>query len=1458
MSKAMTALKSCSTRWMMSAREKRTVLRLKAAPNAVIAGNTINNTSDDAIDVEDSLNVKIGGNEIGLLGGAGNIGDDGIDVEDSDNAVISFNTIDNTTENGIEVQNSDNTDIIGNIITNAGLNGIYVNPSDDVRILDNIVQDSAEDGIQVQGGHDVRIRRNTVERSGDDGIQVRNNDRVRITDNTVDETGRHGIFVRNSHNEDETSVVVDENTVSNTDRIGIFVEKFTTARITDNTVSDTGRDGIKASEGDEVRIRRNDVSGAGRNGINVFDVGTVDVRRNTIVDSWTDGIHVENFGEAWIAYNDVENTGDDGIEAVDGGFVSIYDNYVELAGFYADNADEYGADGIHVRNVGDVDVIEPVLVLSEGEGEGFGESAYGADVEIFNNDVSITVDDGIEVIEGHVAYIGDNNIGHVGYNPLVVDLHEGHGSNDADGIRVVDTEISEITGNTISLVMDDGIRVKNGAYTGIFDNKVLLAGDEGIDVSGIDWETDHPSILLGAEGRGEYGWAVNIDGNEVAMTGDHGIRVRDSYATRIVDNDVLMAGMGEEQLKEVINTINTLASGSFVPFITADALVDIAGPDSFYWSWGDGDGIRVENVEGYGPNGWAVDIRRNDVRWTGGHGISVFESGRTRIQNNTVRQSGIDETEFPGYHSMLALLNDGPFSREDEGRRHLWGDEDLTDLLRDYIPAPLYIDHDAHDGIHVEDVYGGYRGEDYALRIARNDVRKTGDDGIDVDGAGRTLIKKNKVRDAGVGDEEDYGSGDEYGADGISVRNVYGYDSRLTGFNTSGTDGDGFYGYAVNIIDNDVRRTGDDGIEVTDSGSVYIAGNTVKKAGYLGGYAPYGADGIHVRDVYGEGFGPGIDTPDGFQEYAVVIKDNVVDQTGDDGIEVVYAGRTRIEGNTVTNVGLSHVDTLALYGERDIYGSDGIHVRSVWHEDYVDYDVVSDSEGYDVEIVGNTVDNSHDDGIQVLFSGDTLIDLNIVSNSGDDGISVIAGRGEREFRDHKSKFVTPVQVDVTGNTVTESGDDGIEVIGATQVLVDNNTVDESGDDGINVLGFAAFSFEEDISSEETAVSLVSTYETPEFEAVITNNTVSNSGTPEEDAVDGGPIGGDGIQLEGFDRALIDGNDVSNSVENGLFVSGFNNGNEIDTENPDNTKSIIVSNNTFTNNDIGAQFESGLIDLTGTGNNFIGGRIGMRFAPYEFGEPVSIPTVISFGDDEAFGGAPYQPTPSEGFAPLALVDDDAPGADVFGGNFPPTNFAGTIGAQFFSGQSEFFVQLANEAFFEDGVPLLLNGLDSTYVLSSGPLTPSDNGGILTLDQFNELESKFDHFPDFGDLGLFFFGFVPNVIDQEDIFNTPEGVDLQTTGLNVTLVDLPSIPGTPGAPGGLNNIAPAAGGEGEGEDTGGLTPEELNEIETAAGENEDVTCWGDALNVAGAGQAVNFSYGGGFEASLDGTAGCSAGF
>lgn len=553
---------------------------------------------------------------------------------------------------------------------------------------------------------------------------------------------------------------------------------------------------------------------------------------------------------------------------------------------------------------------------------------------------------------------------------------------------------------------------------------------------------------------------------------------------------------------------------------------------------------------------------------------------------------------------------------------------------------------------------------------------------------------------------------------------------------------------------------------------------------------------------------------------------NTVTDSGETGIEVSNVNIARIRDNNVTR---SNEDGISLFG------FDTGRIRN------------------------NTVNRSGDDGIEVSNGLDALIRGNDVDRSRNDGISVFgitdrfistwyeSEEGPFEISGYSELSVIPSRLRVINNTVDRSGDDGIDIAFAQHVEVRGNDVNRSGFgervrediDGPRILemGELGRDTSNGIIVNNGRGFLVKSLriDGPAFaetsDVTIVNNRVRNSENS-------------GIAVSGYDEADILDNRVRNSGDNGLYVFGPRNG------------TINVEGNIFTDNDIGAHFESGLIDLTGVGNEFINGRVGLRFAPYQ-------PPVFEGGDGEV---APAR-IDSDFFAisPLELVDNDGPGSSPPSA-IVPTNFGGTIGEQLFDGQTLYFVELANGAFFDPGAPTWINALNSTYRMGDGTLfRPSTTNGVLNAEQFAFLESRFFHFLDDASLGRFFFGFIP-AINQEDIFNQFDQAAIAAGNIRVTILGLPRVSGGTSVTGPaaniaglLNNLTPFAGGEGNNapQDVSSLTPEMLDQIETAAGGNAtgtegsggttsgsfaNTSCWSDAVVGAQQGQVTSFTFGG----------------
>lgn len=1046
-----------------------------------VADNTITAASGDGVTFDGDLIAA----DIGISGGTITAGKDGIHFAKG-------------TRGSTEID-------IKNVTTNAGDDGIDIVLSTRVGSTVNIEGGShtgGDSGIElgaIQGT--VNVKDATVVGLGETGIELQGNIRGLLDINGGSITGETDGIGSNPNNPQDGAINGGTLKLTNVDVTGKTEDAVETGRLFNGgklditggtfnadengvqvnggivdgalTVSGTtinaGKDGIQAKlapapvaalapvvPGTSSATISGTIIDAGEDGIDLAGVDTIIIDNENKITAGHDGIRLRDFGQAWISYNDIFNTGDDGIDARDGDFLSIYENYIELSG-YESNAPGFGntevgkgADGIHVENIGNGDVLPPPPALTAGPGG----SLYGSAVEIYDNEVANVEDDGIQVKTSKSAYIGNNIVGHAG----------------DDGVDVDDVETTIVRDNKISSVEDKGITIDGGEvgrYAGVFDNRVLLAGGDGISVHNVYGGED--AMTLGDVEYG-YGWSVNVSGNEVAMVGDDGIDVGFSGPTKVRKNKVFMAGMGDD-LEDVIDTINTFASLSFTlpPFAPVAAAISTGTPElaSFDWEWGDGSGINVHDVsDAYNsPNGWAADIRGNKVKYTGGHGIEATDNDRTRIKNNNVQYAGLDVTTFNGSEGIADVLGEGPFHRDNPGRRDLWADEgSMVEVIDGYIGSPIDepdepkydnyitiddIEYSDHDGIHVEDIYGEYsegrsgRSYLYDLKIKGNKVKFTGDDGIEVDGAGRTLIAENIIRDAGFGvdevpeDAEYYGAGDYDGADGIHVSNVSatvggrGPVPAIAGgldvpegpeepsdlpVHEQPYDYEPAENYALVIRNNDIKRTGDDGIEVVGSGEiqevsgigekdgyygvtdrVLIAENKIRKTGYADnnenengdnrGADGYGHDGIHVRNVTGtfyedvnqkQGPGGSYNAYNNFYGYAVDIVKNDVAKTGDDGVEVFNSESTLIVNNTILKSGVQEktrkqkrkgLEANNTDGA-DEYGADGIHVRNVGGAD-PDYGTDGyagpvDFEPYSVAIVNNDVRQTADDGIEVV------------------------------------------------------------------------------------------------------------------------------------------------------------------------------------------------------------------------------------------------------------------------------------------------------------------------------------------------------------------------------------------------------------------------------------------------------------------------------------------------------------
>lgn len=1139
-------------------------------------------------------------------------------------------------------------------------------------------------------------------------------------------------------------------------------------------------------------------------------------------------------------------------------------NNVVLDGFAVDGGDEGvlvdGADSVTVKNNVIINTTEngiKVVSSDDGfiQGNKVSDAGHNGIAVIDSNNAIInmmnvvngTFSAGVSLNRTTNSLVNGNKVSHVGGSGVWI--------NAADGSTISDNEI-DTTALNASRSTGSGVHVRNTDNVDVLGNEIANAGIDGIHVESSDTvKIDGNDIDVATNGvRVVSGSGITASNNEIDDAVVAGIHVsnvdnaqinsnfvNDHGATTFTDYGILVAGgnsvdVDDNKIEET-NIAGIAANNT--TFIDIDDNLVKDGTDGIVVSGGFNADVRRNTVQDMNDDGIDtnnhnnIDLEGNIINRVNGHGIEVENSNFANVSFNQIHDANFDGVNVVGGFAADIFENH-------IGRAGFDGIDVTSNAFVDIYNNEIY---DAGDnGIEVE---GGF-----AADIFDNHIGRSGDDGIDVDGNAFVMIQENYIHGSGLNSRDGNGIEVSNSFEAVITDNEIEF-TRDDGIEVDGSD-------FVNIRRNDITGAGGDGIDVDDSYAADIVNNEI--VGTFGnGIGLRNSDNVRInRNTIHVVAENGIEVDGGRN---IRIRNNHVGFVGNDGINVDENGRVRITGNEIHDVDDEGIQVTNAYSRRGIAvrvidnnvqftgdkgvkiegfssalieenrvrdtGGDGIQVEEGGFAEIFDNRLRRNDgngiAGYDVEttdIRRNFIRRSSKDGIILDGFGAAEIVNNDIARIGDDGIEVRNGTALTITRNdiNRAGFVNRrnafdadgihveningstgerFNVRIINNNITNSDDDGIEALNVNRILAARNIVDESGDDGIRIVN--------GLRSPIRVPNVVLFDPRPNL-AVVRRNEVSNSGTQAQ--------GGDGIEVSGFGRIRVRANDISNSVENGLNISGGFNGD------------VTVSENILTDNEVSANFESGVIDLTETGNMFTGGTTGLRFAPFDRNGKFSNVELQAFALEEFLEGSD--------FASLELVDN-------------------TIGAQIFDGQDNFAV-LENGAFFAPGTPTLLDATDSTFLN-----TPLGNIGpqlFYTAEQISFLDSQFVDFTENGNTGLFFFPqFVD--IDQEDIFQFFSNGGGDLGGFALTILGLPTIPGTSTStaefnPASLNNITPAAGGE--------PTAEELNNLETAAGGEEgagnNATCWGDALSAAGAGGPVNFSYGDGAEGLLNGEASCGS--
>ncbi len=1196
---------------------------------------------------------------------------------------------------------------------------------------------------------------------------------------------------------------------------GILITASNGVEISNNFVEDTDDESVEAAGSLNINIINNTLDNWDAN---IFDGGigngdfTVSFRNvknglilnNTLAAGSFGGVEIFEGSNNLVVENGIIGQGKnyiaDGVLLNETEQASLFDNFVF-------NLGGDGIKDINSVNFGNFISGNEIAIV-----RGTGIFADNADnLGVASNTINSTGSNGMTILNSNDIDVVFNNIG----------LSEGNNNIQGDGIYLDNIDGADIWANTIT-------------------NTTSTATDIG---SGINLKNSD-NISIGSEDfRGLFPVGV---GNVVYNTALDGVRLENVNNVSVYDtdiDDVQNAGIS------VIKSLDTLISSGSIDGTGSHGITVSNSRNTTVESVDIGINSGANNINGDG----IYTIASNNAMISGntitnttstdadiGSGVQILNSRGSMVRNNTIYNTEWDGVRLENVSDTIVARND-------------IDDVQRSGIFVGGLNKNIAINENQIDGVALGNgIRALYTNN---LNIIGNRINDTAMNGVLVENSGPSL--RVNLNNIGI-------HGGDIGENGIEIRNsgsgnvisnniANAADNGIYVNNSNGTqvkENDifsvGANGILVNpsndvdVIGNDIDSTGLHGVKVIDSNNATVSGNDI---GLDGGDNNINGDGIlavNSDDFTAQGneisnttstednIGSGIQVLDSNDIQIGGLGDgegNTIYNTEWDGIRLERVSNVIAEGNDIDDVQRSGIfvggssKNIAL-NINDINGvALGNGIRAIYSQN--------------LNITGNTIDNTFLNGIIVENNAPSLnVDLNVIGsadgNIGQNGIKIqTSSGGSISANTIQNTTLSGIHIEesnrslVNRNTINTVGKDGVRIEGGTDnipefsAIITNNTVDNAGDNGIVVENLNEFTIDGNIinnvgsdSSDDDSSEGNGIEATFYGNGQITNNVINNVGNDgifvdghnDSDVgfsilIDNNDIdnaGGDGIDASYTNQDTITNNDVSNADEVGILV-GDDNGN------------VTFTGNTMSNNPVGARFNSGIVNMIGASNTFNGGEVGLQFD----GEEVS------------------------------LSDND-----------PTDIYDGSIGTSVFNGQSGFFVELTDGALFQPGQPGFYNGLDATYSFDGGSFSPSSTGGLVSQAQFDFLESKFQHFPDLNDLGLFFFGAVPlAVIDQEDIFNTFGAFDGDVTGASVTITGLPTTTPTQTAAL-LNNLTPAAGGEG-----GELTPEELANIDPAAG-GDSVGCWNDAMNGIDGGATVTYSFDSSLEAGLDDTAGCGA--
>lgn len=883
------------------------------------------------------------------------------------------------------------------------------------------------------------------------------------------------------------------------------------------------------------------------------------------------------------------------------------------------------------------------------------------------------------------------------------------------GVAVSGSSGVQILGNEMNNV-GVGVEINNAANVTTTGNTIQNAGADSI--AGIRYTDSEGAIIGGATNA----LRNIVDGYKtgIELSGSTGANIQRNTITDASDTGILLklASHGATLLS---NTLNTAAVA-----IGLDAS-NTARVEKNTVNGATDTGIKAQNADN-------VTLFDNDV-FDALNGIDV-----SAVTQLTIEQNKLDAKSAAATDGNKAIVVDGSASA-------IILNNDIDDYRKG-----IELKNSAGSSVNKNSLTGLNNGTGTGLHIQSSDMVTVGDgtngnrntvdffnNGIRIDASTNAVLDNNLVRDSLQ--------------DAVVVQNgstnARVEDTRILRAERYGVRVDG--STDVKILESDIDTVNDTAIWAENGANNLTIGQDGKANDVLNGLRVSDSSGLDVKDASfvgrtaqgvgvdlinaaGATFGDGTNAnrmivdefATGFvadNSTGLIMNNNLIQDMSANAIELKNgSNNAKLTDLRINRVSGNGIDTNASTAV-EIVGAD---------IDNVDQKAINLASGSHDAVLTNNNINGSATAVEISNSARADLKQNTLIGDAGNGVGVnLVGAADTKIGDGTvanandvRTFATGIlaaastEVSIDNNTIRNNTANAVSLnAGSNNARIANNTF--TGNTGVNISISASDDATVDtniITGGLDGVRLIDADQT-----TIVGNTITAAQ--------------DGVEIVGTsDATTLNNNDFVNNTANGLYTTGNAVG------------SVALLNNRFTNNQTGARFESGAVDLTS-------------------------PTFNSFTDGND--------------------------ALAFDGSGNPTIAGNTLGTSVFNGQANNYVTLSNGALAGE----VINALNASFD-GFVPLNSKYGPGILSRTQLDALEAKIFDFDDDNALGNIFVGLVPGISDEDALSDALAAFAAANQAVQVTFNGLPPVSFDAAA---FNALTPFAGGDGSSaEELAGIEP------------------------------------------------------